>query len=84
MPYQWQSATRLASDCPMCRRPLARRKRKDGTGEFLGCTGYPRCDFVESVDLNLARIERELATAQSDVAYLRDLCAHLTEKKGQP
>lgn len=86
MSYHWTNPTRLATDCPMCGRPMARRARRDGTGAFLGCTAYPRCTFVEALDLNLARIERELEAARSDVAYLRDLCAHLTSEidKGKP
>lgn len=62
--------TRLSSECPMCSKPLRRRSRRDGSGEFLSCSGYPKCDFAETLDLNLQRIARELNAAKSDAEYL--------------
>jgi len=35
--------------CPKCGKELRTRKRKDG-GEFVGCSGYPDCDFTCNVD----------------------------------
>jgi len=32
--------------CPLCNKPLARRARKDGSGYFWSCTGYPECKFA--------------------------------------
>lgn len=32
--------------CPECNKPLARRARKDGSGYFWSCTGYPECKFA--------------------------------------
>ncbi|MFZ7240881.1 DNA topoisomerase III [Avibacterium avium] len=32
--------------CPECGKPL--RKRTGKNGDFLGCTGYPQCHYVES------------------------------------
>ncbi|MCR4666952.1 MAG: DNA topoisomerase 3 [Desulfovibrio sp.] len=32
--------------CPECGKPLARRQRKDGSGFFWSCTGYPDCRFA--------------------------------------
>jgi len=39
-------APTLASNCPLCSKPMARRTAKRGAnagGEFWGCTGYPAC-----------------------------------------
>lgn len=33
-------------NCPECDKPLSRKARKDGTGYFWGCTGYPDCKFI--------------------------------------
>ncbi|MBO4334637.1 MAG: DNA topoisomerase 3 [Desulfovibrio sp.] len=33
--------------CPQCGKPLARRKRKDGSGSFFSCTGYPKCSYTD-------------------------------------
>lgn len=32
--------------CPQCGHPLKERQRKDGSGSFLGCIGYPNCKFI--------------------------------------
>lgn len=74
------SVTRLATDCPFCGRPMALRTRRDDGAPFLGCTGFtarPKCSFIESFDLNIGRIERELRAAEADRDFLRDLCAHV-------
>ena len=39
-------APTLASSCPLCSKPMARRTARRGAnagGEFWGCTGYPAC-----------------------------------------
>lgn len=33
-------------NCPECGKPLSRRSRKDGSGYFWSCTGYPDCKFI--------------------------------------
>jgi ERF superfamily/Topoisomerase DNA binding C4 zinc finger/Putative quorum-sensing-regulated virulence factor len=33
--------------CPDCGKPLVQRARKDGTGKFMGCSGYPGCKHTE-------------------------------------
>lgn len=35
--------------CPECRRPMVKRKAKDGK-EFWGCPGYPKCHGSRSVE----------------------------------
>lgn len=32
--------------CPKCGKPLARRTRRDGSGTFFSCTGYPKCTYT--------------------------------------
>lgn len=78
------SATRLATDCPFCGRPMALRTRRNDGSPFLGCTGYSArrepCTFVEAFNLNIGRVERELRTAIADRDYLRDLCAEVKSR----
>ena len=35
----------VGRDCPKCGAPLVIRKGK--FGEFVGCSDYPRCDYIE-------------------------------------
>lgn len=72
------TVTRLSSDCPFCGRALRRRTGRNG--DFLSCTGYPKCTFSESLDLNLERIETELRGARSDVEYLNSWIDILRQK----
>ena len=36
--------------CPDCGSEMALRTRKDGTGQFYGCTKFPDCKGIENVD----------------------------------
>lgn len=38
----------LDESCPKCQKPLATRLGK--RGKFIGCTGYPECDYTRNVD----------------------------------
>ncbi len=38
----------LAEDCPKCAKKLAKRLGRNGY--FIGCTGYPECDYTRNVD----------------------------------
>lgn len=38
----------LEEQCPQCGKPLATRLGRRGS--FIGCTGYPDCDYTRSVD----------------------------------
>lgn len=38
-------ATVLDKTCPECGKPLAIRRSK--YGEFIGCTGWPKCNYIE-------------------------------------
>ena len=38
----------LEETCPKCGKPLNKRLGKRGT--FIGCTGYPECDFTRNLD----------------------------------
>jgi ssDNA-binding Zn-finger/Zn-ribbon topoisomerase 1 len=35
--------------CPRCRLPLEIRKNKRAGNEFLGCSGWPRCEHTEKL-----------------------------------
>ncbi len=39
---------RLEEKCPKCGQPLAKRLGRNGY--FIGCTGYPACDYTRNVD----------------------------------
>ena len=36
--------------CPKCGAPLLLRKGKNGKSDFLGCSSFPRCKHIESVE----------------------------------
>lgn len=38
----------LEEPCPKCGKPLSKRLGKRGS--FIGCTGYPECDYVRSTE----------------------------------
>lgn len=33
--------------CPECGKPMRWRERKDGSGRFLSCSGYPSCKYIK-------------------------------------
>ncbi|MBR2533496.1 MAG: type I DNA topoisomerase [Erysipelotrichaceae bacterium] len=35
--------------CPKCGKPLLKRKSRYGT-YFIGCSGYPKCDYIEAIE----------------------------------
>ena len=39
----------LGKDCPRCGKPLLKRKSRYGT-YFAGCSGYPKCNYMETLD----------------------------------
>lgn len=74
-----KEVVRIASDCPMCERPLKRVRMKSGD-EFTGCTGYPACRFTEPVNWNIDRVMQRLNGAESDVEYYEAFVHHLKSK----
>lgn len=54
--YNFQSGQRSSStaaaptdqkmDCPDCGKPMKLRNKKDGSGKFWGCSGYPDCKKI--------------------------------------
>jgi len=38
----------IGEDCPKCGKPLSKRLGKRGS--FIGCTGYPECDYTRSLN----------------------------------
>ena len=67
----------LHENCPKCEKPLSIRLGK--RGRFIGCTGYPECDFTQDFGPN--------ATAEPEVKNLDRECptcqAPLQIKKGK-
>lgn len=42
--------------CPKCQKPLTKRLGK--RGRFIGCSGYPDCDYTRSLDDTAADVEK--------------------------
>jgi DNA topoisomerase-1 len=42
----------MEEKCPKCDKPLAKRLGRNGY--FIGCTGYPECDYTRNVDEDAA------------------------------
>jgi len=59
-------------DCPKCGKPLSKRLGKYGM--FIGCTGYPACDYIRNTNEGLAPAEPKLigtdATSGKDILLL--------------
>lgn len=59
-------------DCPKCGKPLSKRLGKYGM--FIGCTGYPACDYLRNTNEGLAPAEPKLigsdATSGKDILLL--------------
>lgn len=64
-------------NCPNCGKPLAQRTRKDGSGTFWSCTGYPDCKFV----VDDFRGEPFLATCPECGRYIKK---GVSKKTGKP
>ena len=48
----------LNENCPKCTKPLAIRLGK--RGRFIGCTGYPECDYTQDMGQNTTSAEPEV------------------------
>lgn len=59
-------------DCPKCGKPLSKRLGKYGM--FIGCTGYPACDYIRNTSEGQAPAEPKLigtdATSGKDILLL--------------
>lgn len=53
----------LEDQCPKCSKPLAIRLGK--RGRFVGCTGYPDCDYTHDLNSNSAEAEPEVVEGRS-------------------
>lgn len=49
--------------CPKCGRHMSKRTRKDGSGSFYGCNGYPKCTYTEHISETEAKPETKSQTA---------------------
>ena len=61
----------LAEPCPKCGKPLSKRLGRNGY--FIGCTGYPECDYTRNVD--------EEAGASNEPQYVEDRVCPKCESK---
>jgi ssDNA-binding Zn-finger/Zn-ribbon topoisomerase 1 len=66
---------RLTKDCPMCGRQMSRRNGK--TGDFLGCSAWPRCKHTEPFDAALDDIHRRLRAAEWDRTWFHDAMSEI-------
>jgi DNA topoisomerase I len=53
----------LDETCPKCNKPLAIRLGK--RGRFIGCTGYPDCDFTQDLGTQGAKAEPEVVEGRT-------------------
>ena len=53
----------LDEECPQCGKPVAKRLGKRGF--FIGCTGYPDCDYTRNMDGEKERAEPEVVDGRS-------------------
>ncbi|RTL11790.1 MAG: DNA topoisomerase III [Neisseriaceae bacterium] len=44
---KWTKVHAKPKSCPKCGKEMVKRKSKDGTKEFLGCSGFPDCKNIE-------------------------------------
>lgn len=58
-------------DCPKCGKPLSKRLGKFGM--FIGCTGYPACDFIRNSGEGLASAPGEPKVIGADAASGKDI-----------
>jgi DNA topoisomerase-1 len=49
--------------CPLCGKPLAKRLGKRGF--FIGCTGYPDCDYTRNLEGDQERTEPEVVEGRT-------------------
>jgi DNA topoisomerase-1 len=61
----------LTEPCPKCGKPLSKRLGRNGY--FIGCTGYPECDYTRNVD--------EEAGASNEPQYVEDRVCPKCESK---
>ena len=58
-------------DCPKCGKPLSKRLGKFGM--FIGCTGYPACDYIRNSGEGLASAPGEPKVIGADAASGKDI-----------
>ena len=63
---------RLASDCPLCGKPLRLRRNRSDGNKFWGCTGYPACRFTEDYEARSTELITEIATLKRELWKARN------------
>ncbi|MDE5553103.1 MAG: type I DNA topoisomerase [Malacoplasma sp.] len=41
---------KVGKDCPNCSKPLVYKHARKGGSKFIGCSGYPDCKYLESIN----------------------------------
>lgn len=44
-------ANRVGRDCPRCGHPLVKRVNRTTQEKFIGCSNYPKCDYIQVKDI---------------------------------
>jgi DNA topoisomerase I len=61
----------IGEDCPKCGKPLSKRLGKYGM--FIGCTGYPTCDYIRNTGEGLATAGAEPTVIGVDAATSKNI-----------
>lgn len=61
----------IGEDCPKCGKPLSKRLGKYGM--FIGCTGYPTCDYIRNTGEGLTAAGAEPTVIGVDAATSKNI-----------
>ena len=61
----------IGEDCPKCGKPLSKRLGKYGM--FIGCTGYPTCDYIRNTGEGLTATGAEPTVIGVDAATSKNI-----------
>lgn len=74
-----EAGVAVVERCPLCGRWLAVRKRKRDGGVFIGCSGWPKCDFTSGYDereqalaQTITRLERRLSAVEEELGVVKN------------
>ena len=73
--------------CPLCNKPIARIKRRDGSGFFWSCTGYPDCRWSANDEDGVPNTKTHAAkktppdTSQTSTQWQCPVCASPLEAR---
>jgi len=68
--------------CPRCSKPMALRKKKDSSGYFLGCTGFPQCKAALSMpEAESISVSEQCPSCSTSQAIVRMLEFHFNRNQ---